>query len=270
MASFREVERDFTRLIKEQSLSHGYIFFGEAQDKQFIFAQKLAYYLESGRWSMRKPERAPKADLSPRLMGLGRTPLAEKAYANISEGLLIDVLIISGDGDSIGIESVREAINFLWLKPLKSPKKTLIINNADKLTNEAQNALLKISEEPPEHSLMILVLKDPGVLAFPLVSRFQKIYFSKQCEEYESYANDAKNLAKEFFGADYKERKEIIKVVIEDSQTLADFVKSLIAELRRDPIKNHHVLKELLGRWQLINQYNVNKKLQLEAALLEL
>lgn len=238
MSSIEEFKRDFLYLLKEKNLSHGYIFFGESPSDQFVFSQKLANYLENKEWH--------------------------------SPGTLVDVLFIEGREDSTGIDAIRTAINFLWLKPVKSSKRTLIINNAERLTIEAQNALLKISEEPPEHSLIILILKDPEVLVPTLISRFQKIYFKDRCEKCESDANDAKKLVKEFLRADYKGRKEIIKAIVEDSQTLTDFVKLLISELKRNPIKNHRALKELLGRWKLINQYNVNKKLQLEAALLDL
>lgn len=236
MASLSEVQKDFLNLLKEQNLSHGYIFFGESLGEQFIFSQKLANYLENKEWSL--------------------------------PGTLIDALFIDSREDSTGIDVIRTAINFLWLRPVKSPKRILIINNAHKLTSEAQNALLKISEEPPEHSLIILILKEPDVLVSPLISRFQKIYFSEK--EKRTTAGDNEQLVKEFLRADYKERKEIIKMIVEDSQVLSDFVKLLISELKRDPIKNYKALKELLGRWKLINQYNVNKKLQLEAALLDL
>jgi radical SAM superfamily enzyme with C-terminal helix-hairpin-helix motif len=62
----------------------------------------------------------------------------------------------------------------------------------------------------------------------------------------------------------------MIKEVVEDKEDLENFVIGLIAELRKDKIKNWKIIKELLNRWTLINQFNVNKRLQLEAVLLEL
>jgi replication-associated recombination protein RarA len=239
MAFIEELKNDFLKLIENQNLSHSYIFFGETPKEQFEFSKKLANYLENCEWTL-------------------------------NSHLLIDAMVVDGKEDSIGIDIIKEAINFLWLKPIKTEKKILVIDNAHKLTTEAQNAILKISEEPPEYSLIILILKNPEALVPALISRFQKIYFSERREKCESHANDTNNLVKEFLEAGFKERREIIKEIIENSQILTDFVKSLITELNRDPIKNQKVLKELLGRWKLINQYNVNKKLQLEAVLLEL
>ena len=64
-----------------------------------------------------------------------------------------------------------------------------------------------------------------------------------------------------------REKSEIIKSVIE-SELTEQFVTLLIAELRRDLSVNWPVLKQLARRWQVMNQFNTNKKLQLEAALL--
>jgi len=76
-----------------------------------------------------------------------------------------------------GIDDIREGIRFLWQKPLKSPKKTLIIPDGENLTDEAQNAILKIAEDPPEHALIILIAKNQEILLPTLQSRLQKIYF---------------------------------------------------------------------------------------------
>src|SRR5579864_842881 len=57
---------------------------------------------------------------------------------------------------SIGIETVKLIQKKLFLKPIKSKNKLLTIEDAQLLTPEAQNALLKILEEPPLHTFIIL------------------------------------------------------------------------------------------------------------------
>ena len=79
--------------------------------------------------------------------------------------------------DSIGIDAVREIKNFLWQKPNVSAKRTLIIDEAELLTTEAQNALLKVTEEPPMSSLLIIIASDPDGIVPTILSRLQKIYF---------------------------------------------------------------------------------------------
>ncbi len=176
---------------------------------------------------------------------------------NILEGALP---LVDAMKTGSGIDDIREGIRFLWQKPLKSPKKTLIIPDGENLTDEAQNAILKIAEDPPEHTLIILIVKNQEVLLPTLRSRFQKIYFPSRDES----ANSAAGEVNQFLKASTAERKEIIKQVIEDEAELKNFVKGLIFELSRDKIKNWKAIKELLGRWSVMNQYNTNKKLQLE------
>ncbi|OGH18638.1 MAG: hypothetical protein A3F31_01575 [Candidatus Levybacteria bacterium RIFCSPHIGHO2_12_FULL_38_12] len=57
---------------------------------------------------------------------------------------------------TIGIEDVRNIQKNLLLKPATGKSKAIIFNNADSLTLQAQNSLLKILEEPPDHTVIIL------------------------------------------------------------------------------------------------------------------
>ena len=49
---------------------------------------------------------------------------------------------------------------------------------------------------------------------------------------------------------------------------LAQFVQAMVLHLARHPEKEYAALRELFSRWTAIQQYTVNTKLQLEAALL--
>lgn len=60
--------------------------------------------------------------------------------------------------NSIGVKDVREQINDdIVIKPYQSPYKIYIMNEAEKMTAEAQNALLKTLEEPPEYAVILLL-----------------------------------------------------------------------------------------------------------------
>lgn len=67
----------------------------------------------------------------------------------------IDLFILTLD-TAIGIEQIREVNKFAQHPPLQHDQKHIVILNADTLTLEAQNALLKLLEEPPLHTQMIL------------------------------------------------------------------------------------------------------------------
>ncbi len=228
-----DLKSSFQKLAKENNIFHSYIFFGNNIDFQFNFALDLANFLENKNWqSLSKP--------------------------------LIDCLVIeSSEEGSVGIDAVKGMSKFLWQRPIVSSRKTLIVKNANHLTTIAQNALLKITEEAPSSSLIILITRDKDAFISTLLSRFQKIYIASP-----TIVSDAKNdLAVgvvNFLKSSDREKVSILKKVIEDD-VLDDFIKTIIFELDKDPIKNFLSLKELLYRWTNINKYNTNKKLQLEA-----
>lgn len=72
---------------------------------------------------------------------------------------------------AIGIDSVRQLIQFLTRAPLIETRKTVTIFPADLLTFEAQNALLKTLEEPPEYADIYLITLNPDALLPTLRSR---------------------------------------------------------------------------------------------------
>lgn len=76
---------------------------------------------------------------------------------------------------SIGITEIREAIKFLSKKPIQSPNNIVVFYDAHLLTIPAQNALLKVLEEPPANSLIYLVTAQPDQLIPTILSRCQII-----------------------------------------------------------------------------------------------
>ena len=84
--------------------------------------------------------------------------------------------------DSISIDAVREIKNFLWQKPNVSARRTLILDEAELLTTEAQNALLKVTEEPPASSLLLVVTSDLESMMSTIKSRLQGVYFGPVAE----------------------------------------------------------------------------------------
>lgn len=76
---------------------------------------------------------------------------------------------------SIGIDQIRNLQIKLSLKPFQEKFKSAIIPKAQNLTLEAQNALLKALEEPPENTIIILCAPDSSWLLPTIVSRCQII-----------------------------------------------------------------------------------------------
>jgi len=103
-----------------------------------------------------------------------------------------DIFIINREkGEkSIGISQTREGTNFLREKPFSYRKKFLIIFDAEKMTVQAQNSLLKTLEEPPSQSEIILSAKTYNFILNTIVSRCRLIDLKERKSENENYRTE--------------------------------------------------------------------------------
>jgi DNA polymerase-3 subunit delta' len=90
-----------------------------------------------------------------------------------------DLIIIEPDKNKkgIGINQIREINRHLAFSPALERYRIIIVDPAEKMTDEAANAFLKALEEPPPHNIFILNVRDPGELLLTIVSRCQKVPF---------------------------------------------------------------------------------------------
>ena len=84
-----------------------------------------------------------------------------------------DIIRVSHEKpNTIGVEDVRTQINGdVAIKPYSSPYKIYIMNEAEKMTVQAQNALLKTLEEPPEYAVIMLLTTNVNALLPTILSR---------------------------------------------------------------------------------------------------
>jgi DNA polymerase-3 subunit delta' len=102
------------------------------------------------------------------------------ACTRIVRGVHPDVLLIApGDSGSIKIETVRDAIDRSAYRPFEGRRRVVIIDEADALVPQAQNALLKTLEEPPSASFFILVTSKPDALLATVRSRCPQLRFRR-------------------------------------------------------------------------------------------
>ncbi len=74
--------------------------------------------------------------------------------------------------NAVGVDDVRTQINNdVAIKPYSSPYKIYIMNEAEKMTPQAQNALLKTLEEPPEYAVILLLTANVNSLLPTILSR---------------------------------------------------------------------------------------------------
>jgi DNA polymerase-3 subunit delta' len=98
----------------------------------------------------------------------------------IARGVHADVLTIEpGDTGAIRVDQVRDAIERAAYRPFEGRRRVVIVNDAEALNVEAQNALLKTLEEPPAASTFILVTSRPDMLLPTVLSRCQRLRFGR-------------------------------------------------------------------------------------------
>jgi len=86
-------------------------------------------------------------------------------------------LVIIRPQPSIQISQIREMQKTLSLKPFSAPFKTAIIDEAEKMTAQAQNCLLKTLEEPKGQAVLFLISSSPEMLFETVRSRTQSLKF---------------------------------------------------------------------------------------------
>ena len=88
-----------------------------------------------------------------------------------------DAIYIEPEGNAIKINQIREMQIKVQEKPIISTHKTYIINDADKMTTEAQNCLLKTLEEPPKFVTIILIGTNENAILSTIKSRCMILHF---------------------------------------------------------------------------------------------
>lgn len=83
-----------------------------------------------------------------------------------------DIKYITYEKSGIGVDEIREQINDdIDIKPYSSPYKIYIVPDSEKMTVQAQNALLKTIEEPPEYAIIILLTTNADTFLQTILSR---------------------------------------------------------------------------------------------------
>jgi len=86
-----------------------------------------------------------------------------------------DVKVVRPEKKSIGVEEIRALIDALALRPYEGDRHIAMIEQADKMTASAQNALLKTLENPLGEVMFFLITDAPGALLDTILSRCQTV-----------------------------------------------------------------------------------------------
>ncbi|HKQ78224.1 MAG TPA: DNA polymerase III subunit delta' [Blastocatellia bacterium] len=172
----------------------------------------------------------------------------------IDDGSYGDVTVISPDGQFIKIVQTRDLAEEVYFRPREGRQRFFIIDEAERLREEAANSLLKTLEEPPPTSTIILLTARPDALLLTIRSRAQRLNFTAlsvaEMEKYlaENYprpAADTSLLARVTEGRIGQATAIDLSVYRQQRRTLIDLLELLAAGDNR-----HRLLKaaEYLGK----------------------
>lgn len=113
-------------------------------------------------------------------------PESSKTAQQIAAGSHPDFLSLpdqsEGAKKTISVSEIREGVKFLRLTPSQSAWRCVLIDGAHEMTIQAQNALLKVLEEPPKNTLLVIVTDHPGKLLPTIKSRCRKYDFKSMSD----------------------------------------------------------------------------------------
>ena len=176
IAGHRGLVQLISRAVERGSLPPSLLFAGPEGVGKRLAATALAQALNCA---------APLRGSLPRGSGSGAAlPLDAcgrcSACTRIARGAHPDVLAVEpADGGAITIDEVRRAIGQARYRPFEGRCRVIVVDAADQLVPQSQNALLKTLEEPPDASQFVLVTARPDTLLATVRSRCQRLSFGQ-------------------------------------------------------------------------------------------
>ena len=160
MATFQDIigqeqiKEHLQNAIMTKKISHAYIINGEKSSGKEFIAKVFAMTLqcETG----------------------GENPCQEchSCKQALSDNQPDIIRVMHEKPNTISVDDIRAQVNNdVAIKPYSSPYKVYIINEAEKMTTQAQNAILKTLEEPPAYAVIILLTTNVNALLSTILSR---------------------------------------------------------------------------------------------------
>ncbi len=149
-----QLKEHLQNAIAGNKISHAYIINGERSSGKEFIARIFAMALQ-----------CEKGGTEP----CGECHSCKQALSNNHP----DIIYISHEKpNTIGVEDIRTQINGdVDIKPYSSPRKIYIMNEGEKMTVQAQNALLKTLEEPPEYAVILILTTNVEAMLPTILSR---------------------------------------------------------------------------------------------------
>lgn len=184
-------EKLFIDLFEKGSMPHAMIFAGTQGIGKSTMAFRLArFLLRNGKENLNQDSLFGGDDTAHDVSSLD-VPADDPVFARIASGGHSDFLYIARNYDAskgkwdanLKVEALRKIEPFLRKTSSDGGWRIVIVDDADTMNRNAQNAILKILEEPPANVLIILITHRPGMLIPTIRSRTRFIQFSPLSDE---------------------------------------------------------------------------------------
>ena len=180
----------------------------------------------------------------------GNCDVCNLSYAGTNPDI---IYINTGGKKSIGIDRIREISKNVYVRPFESENKIYIIEDAGALTDEAQNAMLKILEEPPEYAVFILIVTSSSILLPTVLSRCSRVRFNPLSEE----------KMKDYIAAKYPDNTHNIDFIVRFSQGIPKKAEEIMNDPDFESLRKEsfNMLIPLLSKHR-ISAYTVTEFLE--------
>lgn len=161
------------RAIREDRISHAYLFSGPDGVGKKLIAIEFAKILNCA-----STHEAGETDLK-------NTACDCPSCRKIEKGIHPDVFLVQYKGaKDIKVDQIREEVEErLFFRPFEGRFKVAILDEAERMNQNAQNAFLKTLEEPPSDSVIVLITSLPQSFLPTIRSRCQLLEFSPLSDE---------------------------------------------------------------------------------------
>lgn len=240
---YQKITGYLNNCIKNDTLSHAYIFYGPDE----ISKRKIAFWFAN---NVLKNEKFPayRQAWHPDLFSF-----KPEVFSDIS------------------IDLIRQMKKFLSLSPHSADYKVVVIENAENLNDYAQNAILKIFEEAPIHAIIILCVKTLDSIRETIVSRGIKLPFwhlttKKEDEFFDVFEKIIESSSLALF-SDFENLNNNYKTPV----VFESWLKFLRNKFLFNPDKKlFDLLKISQNIYFKLNETNINPKLAYDELLLNL
>ncbi|GEM_PF-1707869 len=169
------------------------------------------------------------------------------------------------------VDSIRLLQEQAYLEPLEAGAKALLVHHAERMLPTASNALLKIFEEPPSRTLILLLTSHPSDLLPTIKSRCRRVAFSTESAVAEERLLPARfsKLLSHFTKVSYQEKKALYKeleevISKEQDKHLSEKKEALLADQYQEVprLMREKLEKEIEGEVQLLSQKQLRRAFQ--------